>query len=143
MAKLINLNVYDAKNMICVWNESNPNEDFRSGIALDDAMCGFMVPRHYMVGVFDDGTVKVSGIQNLSDINLVPYDVFSFIFKEFCYNVDIYAAKAFVRMELFDNDGHKSEKEAKDVVYAELLESGVKIDEEARQYLTSKKNEQH
>ena len=136
MAKLINLNVYDAKNMICVWNENNPNEDFRCGIALDDALRGFLVPRHYIVGVFDDGTAKVAGLQTLNDISFELLDMF--MFNEFCYHIDLYAAKAFVRMELLDNSNHKDKKSAKDAVYAELLKSGVTIEEEARQYLTSK-----
>ena len=133
MAKLINLNVYDAKNMICVWNENNPNEDFRCGIALENAQRGFMIPRHYIVGVFDDGTVKSAGIFGLNDINNEEEGMF--LFHEFCYYVDLFGAKAFVKKELADDN--IKEKQAKDRVYECLLESGVRIEEEARQYLTS------
>lgn len=69
MKKLINLTVYDAKNMICVWNENEPEYNYQSGIALEDAVRGFMVPQYYVVGVFDDGSSKAAGIFSLSDIN--------------------------------------------------------------------------
>lgn len=135
MAKLISLNVYDAKNMICVWNENDTNLDFRYGIALDNADRGFMIPRHYVVGIFDDGTTKVAGLITLNEINKDPEGDELFLFSEFCYYVDLYAAKAFVRHEVGDS-GYE-EQEAKDAVYERLLVSGVKIDDEARQYLTT------
>lgn len=140
MKKLINLTVYDAKNMICVWNENEPNADYRQGIALEEAVRGFMVPRYYVVGVFDDGSSKAAGIFNLSDINQNgEYDDLDqlFIFDEFAYYVDILGAKAFVRLELANNGNQISEKEARDDVYKRLLMSGVKIDDEARNYLIS------
>lgn len=134
MAKLINLNVYDAKNMICVWNENNKDEDFMCGIALDNALRGFMVPCHYVVGTFDDGTTKVAGLITLNDINQDSEDNDLFLFNEFCYYVDIYAAKAFVR---YEQDNSTDLKGAKDTVYEILLRSGVTINDEARHYLTS------
>ena len=142
MEKLINLNVYDAKNMICVWNEDNPEEDFRYGIALENAMRGFMVPRHYVVGTFDDGSTKAAGIFNLTDINQNPEEDMDsyhrlFLNNEFIYQVDILEAKAFVRLERANYGNKISEKEACNNVYAELLESGVEISDEAREYLTN------
>ena len=142
MATLINLNVYDAKNMICVWNENNPEEDFRCGIALENAMRGFMVPRHYVVGTFDDGSTKAAGIFNLTEINQNPEEDMDsyhqlFLFDEFIYHVDILGAKAFVRHKLADYGKRISEQEAKDMVYAELLESGVEISDEAKAYLSN------
>ena len=137
MKKLINLTVYDAKNMICVWNENEPNAGYQQGIALEEAVRGFMVPRHYVVGVFDDGSTKAAGIHNLTVINQDEEDVIDelFLYDEFAYYVDIFGAKAFVRLEL-DNYGNKiSEKEARDNVYKKLLKSGVKIEDEARNYL--------
>ena len=139
MKKLINLTVYDAKNMICVWNENEPNAGYQQGIALEEAVRGFMVPRHYVVGVFDDGSIKAAGIRNLTVINQEEEDVIDelFLYDEFAYYVGIFGAKAFVRLEL-DNYGNKiSEKEARDNVYKKLLKSGVKIDDEARNYLIS------
>ena len=140
MKKLINLTVYDAKNMICVWNENEPNASYRNGIALEEAMRGFMVPRHYVVGVFDDGSSKAAGIHTMSDINQYGrYDDLEqlFLYDEFAYYVDIFGAKAFVRLEL-DNNGNKiSDKEARDNVYKKLLTSGVEIEDEARNYLIS------
>jgi hypothetical protein len=140
MKKLINLAVYDAKNMICVWNENEPKYDYQCGIALEDAVRGFMVPRHYIVGVFDDGSSKAAGIFNLSDINQNGGDddlEQLFLFDEFASYVDILGAKAFARWELANNGNKISEKEAMANVYKELLMSGVKIDDEARNYLIS------
>lgn len=134
MKKLINLTVYDAKNMICVWNENEPNADYQFGIALEDAHCGFMVPRYYVVGVFDDGSSKAAGIFNLTEIN---QNGGLFLFDEFAYYVDILDVKAFVRWELCSNGNEISEKEARDNVYKRLLTSGVEIQDEARNYLIS------
>lgn len=134
MKKLINLTVYDAKNMICVWNENEPNADYQFGIALEDARCGFMVPRYYVVGVFDDGSSKAAGIFNLTEIN---QNGGLFLFDEFAYYVDILDVKAFVRWELGSNGNEISEKEARDNVCKRLLTSGVEIQDEARNYLIS------
>lgn len=137
MAKLINLTVYDAKNMICVWNEKDPDEGWESGIALDDADCGFMIPRYYVVGVYDDGSSAAAGIFKLTDINQSggEYDNGLFLFNEFAYRIDIYAARAFVNHER--GDSGCSKREAKDTVYELLLKSGVEIDNDARKYLTA------
>ena len=137
MKKLINLNVYDAKNMICVWNEKNPDEGWKCGIALDDADCGFMIPRYYVVGVYDNGSSAAAGIFDLTDINQSEdeFDSDLFLYNEFAYTVNINAARAFVNHER-GNSGC-SEKEARDTVYELLLKSGVEIEEEARQYLIS------
>ena len=137
MKKLINLTVYDAKNMICVWNENDPNARYRQGIAQEEAVRGFFVPRYYVVGVFDDGSSKAAGILNLSEINQNGgYDGLEelFSYDEFVGYVDLLGAKAFVRLELLDKI---SEKEARDNVYKSLLESGVEIDDKARNYLIS------
>ena len=140
MKKLINLTVYDAKNMICVWNENEPKYGYLCGIALEEAERGFIVPRYYVVGVFDDGSSKAAGIRDLSGINQNgEFDDLErlFLYDEFAYCVDILGAKAFVRLELANNGDKISEKEARDNVYKELLMSGVKIDDEARNYLIS------
>lgn len=139
MAKLINLNVYDAKNMICVWNEKSIDDGWQCGIALDDADCGFMIPKYYIVGVFDDGSSKAAGIHDLSDINQDgdEDDNDLFLFNEFVYTVGIYEAKAFVRHEI--NDAYCEEDKAKAIVYEQLLESGVAITDEARRYLSSQR----
>lgn len=139
MKKLINLTVYDAKNMICVWNENDPELRYRQGIAQGDAVRGFMVPRHYIVGVFDDGSSKSAGLLNLSDINQNGgYDGLEelFLFDEFVSHVDLLGAKAFVRWELTLNGNNPSEEEARGNVYDRLLTSGVEIRDEARDYLT-------
>lgn len=133
MEKLINLNVYDAKNMICVWNEKYANSGYRQGLKEDDANCGFMVPRHYVVGVFDSGDTKAAGIFGLNDLN--EYGLF--LYNEFCYHVDYDLAKAFVRHEIVNGDEDREITEiiAKRRVYEGLLSSGVKISKEAKEYL--------
>ena len=137
MKKLINLTVYDAKNMICVWNEKNPDEGWECGIALDDADCGFMIPRYYVVGVYDDGSSAAAGIFDLTDINQSADELDNdlFLYNEFAHKVDIYAARAFVNHER-GNSGC-SEREVKDTVFELLLKSGVEIDNDARKYLAN------
>ena len=71
MKKLINLTVYDAKNMICVWNENEPKNGYRSGIALENAVRGFMVPRHYIVGVFDLGAKAFVRLELINNGNKI------------------------------------------------------------------------
>lgn len=139
MKQLINLNVYDAKNMICVWNSKNAEEKWNCGISLDDAACGFIIPRYYVVGVYDDGSSAAAGIPDLSYINQSAdkLDNDLFLFNEFVYKVDIDAAKAFVRNEI--NDYDCDEDWAKATVHKQLLESGVTITDEARRYLSSQR----
>ena len=131
MAELINLNVYPAHNIICVWNENNEEDTFMSGIALDDAERGFMIPKYIVVGVFSDGTAKAAGIFGYNVINRTDSDDL-FLYDEFLDFVDIDAAKAFVRFEVSQGT---EETDAKTIVLSELKESGVEISEEAEMYL--------
>ena len=131
MAELINLNVYPAHNIICVWNENNEEDTFMSGIALDDAERGFMIPKYIVVGVFSDGTARAAGIFNYNVINRTDSDDL-FLYDEFLDFVDIDAAKAFVRFEVSQGT---EETDAKTIVLSELKESGVEISEEAEMYL--------
>ena len=131
MAKLINLNVYPAHNIICVWNENNQEDTFMSGIALDDAERGFMIPKYIVVGVFSDGTARAAGIFDYNVINRTDSDDL-FLYDEFLDSVGIDAAKAFVRYEVSDGD---EETRAKAIVLAKLQKSGVEINEEAEMYL--------
>lgn len=135
MAKLINLNVYDAKNMICVWNETYPDDGWTCGLGLEDTDCGFMIPRYFVVGIFDNGTTKVGGISDLYEINDYPEFEDLFLYNEFCRRVDFHAARAFVNHE--KGDSGCNVREAKATVYELLLKSGVEINNEARRYLTS------
>lgn len=131
MAKLINLNVYPAHNIICVWNDNNEDCSYGYGIARDDAKRGFMIPKYIVVGVFSDGTTKASGILNYNDINQEDIESL-FMFGEFLDSVEIFDAKAFVRFEV--NQGTE-EIDAKTIVLSELEESGVEISKEAEMYL--------
>ena len=131
MAELINLNVYPAHNIICVWNENNEDCSYGYGIARDDAKRGFMIPKYIVVGVFSDGTTKASGILNYNDINQEDIESL-FMFGEFLDSVEILDAKAFVRSEV--SDGIEGTN-AKTIVLAKLQKSGVEISQEAEMYL--------
>lgn len=131
MAKLINLNVYPAHNIICVWNENNEDCSFERGIARDDAERGFVTPKYIVVGVFSDGTAKAAGIFSYNDINRTDSDEL-FLYDEFLDFVDIDVAKAFVRWEVSEG---KEGTNAKTIVLAKLQKSGVEISEEAEMYL--------
>ena len=131
MAELINLNVYPAHNIICVWNDNNEDCSYGYGIARDDAKRGFMIPKYIVVGVFSDGTTKASGILNYNDINQEDIESL-FMFGEFLDSVEILDAKAFVRSEV--SDGIEGTN-AKTIVLAKLQKSGVEISQEAEMYL--------
>ena len=133
MAELINLNVYPAHNIICVWNENNEDWPFGYGIARDDAKRGFMIPKYIVVGVFSDGTQKAAGIFSYNDINLNDSEDL-FLYDEFLDFVDINAAKAFVRFEVSQGT---EEMDAKTTVLSNLKESGVEINKEAEMYLSN------
>ena len=131
MAKLINLNVYPAHNIICVWNDNNEDCSFMYGIERDDAKRGFMIPKYIVVGVFSDGTARAAGIFYYNVINRTDSDDL-FLYDEFLDSVGIDAAKAFVRFEV--NQGTE-ETDAKTIVLSELEESGVEIDKDVEMYL--------
>ena len=71
MAKLINMNVTEAKDVICVWREDTLGEKygFECGIASESSLGNFMIPRYVLVGVFDDGTTKAAGLHSLNQLN--------------------------------------------------------------------------
>lgn len=131
MAKLINLNVYPAHNIICVWNENNEDCSFERGIARDDAERGFVTPKYIVVGVFSDGTTKAAGTFGYNDINRTDSDEL-FLYDEFLDFVDIDVAKAFVRWEVSKG---KEGTNAKTIVLAKLQKSGVEVSQEAEMYL--------
>lgn len=131
MAELINLNVYPAHNIICVWNDNNEDCSFMYGIERDDAKRGFMIPQYIVVGVFNDGITKAAGIFNYNDLNTNDIDGL-FVFDVFLDFVDIDVAKAFVRYEVSQG---KEGTNAKTIVLSKLQKSGVEINQEAEMYL--------
>lgn len=136
MAKLININVTEAKGVICVWREDTLGEkcDFEYGIASESSLGNFMIPRYVLVGVFDDGTTKAAGVHNLNQLNL-PGDENLFLYDEFLHYVDIFSAKAIVRGLVSDGD-YRDEPSAKEGMFAELTRSGVEMSRETIEYLT-------
>ena len=131
MAELINLNVYPAHNIICVWNENNEDCSFMYGIKRDNAKRGFMIPQYIVVGVFNDGITKAAGIFNYNDLNTNDIDEL-FALDVFLDFVDIDVAKAFVRWEVSEG---KEGTNAKTIVLAKLQKSGVEVSQEAEMYL--------
>ena len=93
---LVSLQIYDAKNVICAWNEENDEIHPTSGIMSRDAERDYLVPNLIAVGVFDDGSVQAAGLQKWDDINTDDYGDL-FCFKYIIEYVDYYYAKAFVR----------------------------------------------
>ena len=152
MSKLIQLQVLEAKNVICGTEipkrdkeYGNYGEDFWYGINSDDAQRDFNIPSHIIIGLFDDGSVRVAGIDSLNLLNEpLNTDNLSdsfhptiFFYDTIINKVGIHEAKAFVRYCLngWKNATQKQIKGAKKEIYEELLRSGVKIDDEAKDYL--------
>ena len=143
MAKLINLQVIEAKNVICVWrNDEKEDWDFHRGIDLDKAEARYMIPRNIVIGTFDNGTVKAAGIFGMGDINDLGEEVDSreewqglFLFHQFCYSISLDIAKAFVRGEIEEGE-YKDEASAKAGILADMKKAGVTILDEAMEYLS-------
>ena len=153
MSKLINLQVFEAKNVICgavvpenVKEYGNYGEDFWCGIGLDNAQRTFIIPTHIIIGVFDDGSTKCAGITSLNilndRVNPENLDAFYsnlFYFDTIIHKVELYDVKSFIRYYCaeYDEMSNVTEKDIKEDLYEELIESGVEISEEAKNYLLS------
>ena len=135
--KLINLNVYDARNVICAWNTEDDQLDFGCGIALETASRQFIVPQYIIVGVFDDGSTKAAGIFDFDDLNSED-DIFTFNHIVSC--VGISEAKAFVRGNISERK-YDNETSAKADIYDDLVRSGVRITKDAKDYLCNRKKQ--
>lgn len=144
MSKLINLQILEAKNVICGVIEPKSakeygefGEDFWRGIGLDDAERAFIIPSHIIIGIFDDGSTKCAGIKSLNILNdpmNLDDDSFSnlFYYDTIIYKVGLLEVKSFVR---YYQENDETEEETKEDIYEDLLMSGVKIDDEAKDYL--------
>lgn len=147
MEKLINSQVIEAKNVICVWREDGDDEhmEFRSGIALDTAMLSYMIPRYIVIGTYDNGSVMAGGMYSMNFINEYGEDTDCtsanggwpdlFMYHQFCSWIDIYVAKALVR-ELIDEG--ESESSAKAQVLSDMESIGVRMSDEAKEYLSNR-----
>jgi hypothetical protein len=144
MSKLINLQVLEAKNIICGVVEPKSakeygefGEDFWRGIELDDAERAFIIPSHIIIGIFDDGSTKCAGIQSLNILN-DPGNLYDdslsnlFYYDTIIYIVRLPVVKSFVR---YYQEKYETEEETKKDIYEDLLISGVKIDDETKNYL--------
>ena len=149
MSKLINLQVFEAKNVICgavapekAKEYGNYGEDFWCGIALNSAQREFIIPSYIIIGIFDDGSTKCAGIRSLNILNagINPEDLDAsysnmFYFDTIIHKVGLYEAKSFIRYYHYDEIYGDTEEKIKKGIYEDLVESGVKIDEEAKNYL--------
>ncbi len=140
MKKLINLNVNEAKNVICVWRvDCDEHSDYYVGIGLDTAKLGYTIPRYIAIGTFDDGTIMAGGLHSLNDINQPDYfdeEYGLFLYHQFMHSVGIYEAKALVRGEIADGE-YDDEQSAKKGIYANLLRVGIEMTEDAEEYFKS------
>jgi hypothetical protein len=137
MKKLINLNVIEAKNVICVWREDcDEHRDYSCGIALDTAALSYVIPQYIAIGTYDDGTPMAGGLLGLNDINDHDYydkEYGLFLYHQFMSYVGIYEAKALVRGEI-SVGMYDDEQSAKVGIYADLLRAGLEISDEAKDY---------
>lgn len=139
-AKLISLQVMEAKNVVCAWRTDNNDRsrDFRCGIALDTACCKYMKPYLIAVGVFDDGSTKAAGMVDFGEFNRYSEDYDEmFIFNQFLYYLTLDVAKAFVRGLMLDGDC-ENEDDAKECIMEDMKETGVEISDDAMEFLTGK-----
>ena len=137
MKKLINLNVIEAKNEICVWRiDCDEHQDYSCGIALDTAEISYMIPRYIAIGTYNDGTVMAGGLMGLNYINEPEYhseEYGLFLYHQFMHFVGIDEAKALVRGGISEGE-YKDEQSAKVGIYADLLRAGLEISDEAKDY---------
>ena len=137
MKKLINLNVIEAKNVICVWREDcDEHTDVFCGIALDTTVISYMIPRYIAIGTYSDGTPMAGGLLGLNDINDHDYydkEYGLFSYHQFMSYVGIYEAKALVRGEI-SVGMYDDEQSAKVGIYADLLRAGREIADKAKDY---------
>jgi hypothetical protein len=137
MDKLINLNVIEAKNVICVWRDDcDEDKDYACGIALDTTAISYIIPQYIAIGTFDNGKAMAGGLLDLNEIN--NSDNYGkehglFLYHQFMDYVGIYEAKALVRGGIFDGE-YNNEQSAKVGIYADLLRAGLKLSDEAKEY---------
>ena len=149
MSKLVNLQLLEAKNVICVWREDDGfreaekelnNEYGKVGFAYClesiNAEANYMIPRYIAVGTFMDGEAKVAGISDLNSINNKNGNSDIFLYDDFLHKIDHHTAKAFVRFLVADGD-YDTETDAKKAVLLDMREAGVEITEDAMLYLLS------
>lgn len=144
MNKLVSFQILEARNVICIYNGAG--RDVFSEVQCDDAEEDFIVPSHIVVGVFDNGVMKMAGVEDFGHIllyanntNQVNYAINGyenlFLYDLLVQKVGIYLAKSFVRGYLNDGNYGNDEHLIKCIVYEQLLRSGVTIAKEAERWL--------
>ena len=132
MKRLINLNIKEAKDVICFFSYEEYEHLYKSGEVM-----GFIIPNFFAIGVFSDGTAKIAGIR-LEDVHDLQYfnceEMWEFFtFDHFCDYVDDDLARAFVKGKQLNENW--SEERAKDYVYEQLSISGVRLSNNAKHFL--------
>lgn len=137
MEKLINLNVIEAKNVICVWRDDcNDDRDFFCGIACDTTAISYVIPQYIAIGTFDNGKAMAGGLLDLNEINISANDGEEhdlFLYHQFMDYVGIDEAKALVRGGISYGE-YDDEQSAKMGIYADMLRAGLKMSDEAKDY---------
>ena len=135
MSKLVNFQLIEAKNTICVWREDrDSNSSFRYEIEQETAVGAYALPIYISVGTFEDEKVKVGGIIELNQIN--RYGDY-FLYDQFLHIVDLYDVKSFVRRYV-EEVRCFCEADAKNKVLADMQRAGVEITDDAMEYLKLK-----
>lgn len=144
MPKLINFNYRETpKGVICCWEDSDNDWIFT----------GYIIPKFIITAIFDDGTMRIAGINGIRDFNQlckshiglrdIDNDIFDLeldgllCYDEFTDFVDLDMAKGFVQWNLYR--GYESEELAKQIALEDIKSSGIEISSEALEYLSHNK----
>lgn len=132
MKKLVSISVKELpRPMISIFpnniHEANTSEE------PDKVELNFFVPDYLVFAAFDDSTLNVRGIliDCMADL---PYDVYEEHPETLRDNVSLNMVKAFVGT-IIHWDETTTEQEAKKEVLEGLHDSGIKVDEEVKNYL--------
>lgn len=133
MRKLLNVCVKEpVKPTICIYPDNNfyavGNSKKPEEVILD-----FFIPDYIAFAAYDDGTIVAIGIdiESMSDLD---YNIFEEKGVVLRYKVYLNTVKAFVATRLREREAD-TEEEAKAQILEELHESGIEVDEEAKNYL--------
>ena len=144
MPKLINFNYRETpKGVMCYWEDQDNDWIFT----------GYIIPKFIITAIFDDGTMRIAGINGIRDFNQlckrhiglrdIDKDLFDLeldgllCYDEFTDFVDLDMAKGFVQWNLYR--GYESEELAKQIVLEDIKLSVIEISSEALEYLNHNK----
>lgn len=133
MKKLVSVIVKEpVKPTICIYPSTNFYEDFVYEES-EEVELDFFVPDYIVFAASEDGLVIAAGVETdiISDIG---YNVFDDLDSVMTHKVSLDIVKAFVNTRL-RNENVYTEEENKAHILQELHDSGIEVDEEAKNYL--------